>query len=276
MGEKKCVLRAAAKVNLVLSVPEKCEDGYHEISTVMQTVGIFDKLTIKTAKGITVTSDKSPCGEDNICYKAALFFKDFGGADIRIEKGIPMLSGLGGGSADGAAVLLALNKLYGEPFGREELIRMAMTLGSDVPFFIAGGTSLIEGKGDKITSCADYSAHMVLIKHGKKQSTGQMYAELDEGGLADRREKVYSFCEALEKGKKNKFFNDFESVFACRDIKNALMICGAEDACLSGSGPTVFGVFPDENSARKCAEKLAMGYDEVYYCPTVKTAVIFE
>ncbi len=269
-------LRAAAKINLVLSVPEKRDDGYHEISTVMQTVGLYDKITVRLAENISVISEHSPCGEQNICYKAAEFFEEFGGAEIRIEKGIPLLSGLGGGSADGAAVLLALNKLYGNPFNNEQLIEKAMLLGSDVPFFLAGGTALIEGKGDKIAPCADYNAHIVLIKHGAKLSTGKMYGELDENGLADRREKVYAFCDSLKEGKTNRFFNDFETVFPCEDIKNALKICGATDACLSGSGPTVFGVFADEESAKKCAEKLKQGYDEVYYCKTVKSGVVFE
>ncbi len=276
MSKKGLTLLAAAKVNLVLSVPEKRDDGYHEISTVMQTVGLYDKITVKIADGIKVESDTAPCGEENICYKAAALFGEFGGAEIKIEKGIPLLSGLGGGSADAAAVLVALNKLYGEPFGNEQLIEKAMLLGSDVPFFINGGTALIEGKGDKITPCADYSAHLVLVKHGKKQSTGQMYAALDEGGLADRREKVYDFCGALKCGTVRPLFNDFEAVFNCNDIKNALRICGATDSCLSGSGPTVFGVFPDEQSARSCAAKLSYGYDEVYYCGTVKSAIVFE
>ena len=269
-------LLSSAKVNLVLSVPAKREDVYHEISTVMQTVSLFDRITVKAAKSITVNSDKAPCGEDNICYKAAKFFADFGGAQIKIEKNIPMLSGLGGGSGNAAGVLLAMNKLYGEPFSEPKLIEMAMSLGSDVPFFLKGGTALIEGKGDKIIPCAEYKAYLVLIKHGKKMSTGRMYAELDENGLKDRREEVYAFCESIKTNKPNHFFNDFEAVFECSGEKEALRICGATDACLSGSGPTVFGVFATAEEAEKCAEKLRKGYDEVYCSQTVSSGIIFE
>ncbi len=269
-------IKCPAKVNLVLSVPNRLSDGYHEIVSVMQAVGLYDEITVKKAEGITVVSEKSPCGEENICYKAAMLFSAFGGAKIKIEKNIPLLSGLGGGSSDAAGVMLALNCLYGEPFSRSELIEKALSLGSDVPFFIKGGTALIEGKGEKLTPCADYAAHIVLIKHGKKLSTGEMYGALDRKGLKDHREKVYDFCESLAAGKQNKLFNDFERVFPCEDIKNALTLCGAVDACLSGSGPTVFGVFSSEQKARECVNTLCSGYSEVYYCPAVKGGIIFE
>ncbi len=269
-------LRSAAKVNLVLSVPAKREDGYHEISTVMQTVGIFDRITVKKQKGIEVISSIAPCGEENICYKAAEFFSDMGGALITIEKNIPLLSGLGGGSGNAAAVLVAMNRLYGEPFSEQELMEKAMLLGSDVPFFIKGGTALIGGKGDEYTRCADFSSYLVLIKHGKKQSTGKMYAELDECGLKDRRDEVYAFIDSLSGEKANKFFNDFERVADCSAIKEALRICGAEDACLSGSGPTVFGTFSTREAAEKCAARLKQGYDEVFCCETTTSGIIFE
>ncbi|MBR3593961.1 MAG: 4-(cytidine 5'-diphospho)-2-C-methyl-D-erythritol kinase [Clostridia bacterium] len=269
-------LRVAAKINLMLSVPALREDGYHEISTVMQTVGLFDTLTIKKSDKITVSSENAPCGEENICYKAAKFFSPFGGADITIKKSIPLLSGLGGGSADAAATLLALNRLYGNPFGEDELVEKAMSLGSDVPFFIKGGTALIEGKGEKCLPCAPYNAHIVLIKDGKKQSTGYMYSELDRRGLKDRRDEVAAFCDALSSGKPVKFFNDFEAVFECKAVKEALRICGAEGVCLSGSGPTVFGAFATKEEALACVDKLKKGYAEVYYCPTVEKSVYFE
>ncbi|MBE6766194.1 MAG: 4-(cytidine 5'-diphospho)-2-C-methyl-D-erythritol kinase [Ruminococcaceae bacterium] len=269
-------LLSAAKVNLVLSVPELRDDGYHEISTVMQTIDLCDRITISPARDIRVESDTAPCGEDNICYKAAEFFSNYGGAHIKIEKKIPMLSGLGGGSSDAAGVLLALNKMYDEPFSEQELVEKAMLLGSDVPFFIKGGTALIEGKGENVVPCEEYESYLVLIKHGKKLSTGKMYSELDKCGLKDRREEVYSFCDSLKEKSPRRFFNDFESVFDCKAEKEALRICGATDACLSGSGPTVFGSFPSAEAAEKCAEKLRKGYDEVYCCKTVSSGIIFE
>lgn len=266
-------LLCAAKVNLVLSIPKRYKDGYHEVCTVMQTVGLYDRISVKKTDGITVVSENSPCGEDNICYKAAEQFKDFGGAYIEIKKGIPLLSGLGGGSSDAAGTLLALNSLYGEPFSVEELEKMSIALGSDVPFFIRGGTQLVSGKGDVLEQLSAYDAFFVLIKHGAKKSTGQMYGELDGIGLIDRTDEVNDFCRDMSKGV---LFNDFERVFPCDEVLSDLRSCGASDACLSGSGPTAFGIFTSLEAANKCKDILKEKYTEIYVCPAVNSGIIFE
>lgn len=266
-------LLCAAKVNLVLSIPKRYVDGYHEVCSVMQTVGLYDRITVEKADKITVLSENSPCGEDNICYKAAELFKDFGGARIEINKGIPLLSGLGGGSSDAAGTLLALNSLYGQPYSVEELEKMSLTLGSDVPFFIRGGTQLVSGKGDGLIKLPDYNGFFVLIKHGKKKSTGQMYGELDKIGLIDRTQEVKDFCANMENGKP---FNDFSRVFDCEDVLADLLSCGAIDACLSGSGPTVFGIFGTKAAAEDCKKRLKDKYTEIYVCPSVDRGIIFE
>ncbi len=270
---KKLVITAAAKINLVLSVPGKREDGFHEISTVMQTVGLYDTITVRRDENVVVKSDRAPAGEDNICYKAAKLFSDFGGAYIKIKKRIPMAAGLGGGSSDAAGVLRALNTLYGEPYSQSQLEDMAISLGSDVPFFIRGGTQRVDGKGEKLNPCSDFSGFFVLVKHGTKMSTGEMYSQLDKNGLCDRTGVVDEFCTMLSEGRafeaSKLIFNDFENVCDCSLIKNDLLECGALSACLSGSGPTVFGLFSDEESAGNCALKLRKKYREVYVCPSV-------
>ncbi len=269
---KKHIVHCAAKINLVLSVPRVLDDGYHEISTVMQTVGLFDTITVRRDENIVVVSDRAPAGEDNICYKAAELFKDFGGAHIKIRKRIPMAAGLGGGSADAAGVMRALNALYGNPYSQKQLEDMAITLGSDVPFFIKGGTQLVEGRGEKLTVLPHFKAFLVLVKHGKKMSTGQMYGELDKNGFSDQKDKVHEFCEGISNHTAIDLapliFNDFEAVCDQGDIKRELKNNGAITACLSGSGPTVFGLFSDKSCAEKCADNLRNKYREVYVCET--------
>ena len=280
-GEGKAlVLHAAAKINLVLSVRSRRDDGYHELSSVMQTVGIFDRLTVKKAKKISVRSKHSPKNADNICYKAAECFSQFGGADIYIEKNIPMAAGLGGGSADAAATLLALNKLYGTPFTDEQLSEKALSLGADVPFFLGSATARADGVGEKLIPVCDRSLDLVVVKHGQKESTGTMYKWLDESGLTDRKSEVDRFVALLENGSREEIssslFNDFERVSLCSDIKDNLVANGALGAGLSGSGPSVFGIFADEEAAVSCFEAVKDKYDYVFVCKSACDAVVFE
>lgn len=277
---KMLTVRAAAKINLVLSVFARRGDGYHDIMSVMQSVGLYDDIVIKKDKRISVSSNLAPAGEDNICFRAAEMFSDYGGANIRIEKGIPMAAGLGGGSADAAATLLGLNRLYGNPFTDSRLEEMALSLGADVPFFLNGSTALVEGKGEKLTKVKSKSLDIVIIKHGQKQSTKEMYEKLDEAGLVDRRDDVKAFAEALSSGDSAKIsqglFNDFEKVCDCTDIKKELISHGAKGACLSGSGPSVFGLFEDEQTAAACYEELKDKYDSVFLCKTAPYAIEIE
>lgn len=281
-GEGKAlVLHAAAKINLVLSVCGRRENGYHDISSVMQTVGIFDRLTVKKAKKISVRSKRSPKNADNICYKAAECFSQFGGADIYIEKNIPMAAGLGGGSADAAATLLALNKLYDNPFSDEQLSEMALSLGADVPFFLGCATARADGVGEKLVPVAARSLDLVIVKHGQKESTGTMYKWLDESGLlTDRKSEVDRFVGLLENGDvkeiSSSLFNDFERVSLCGHIKDNLIAHGALGAGLSGSGPSVFAIFADEAAARECFEAVKDKYDHIFICKSACDAVVFE
>ena len=277
---KKIVMRSIAKINLVLSVYRKREDGYHDISSVFQTVSLCDKITVSKAKGITVRSDNAPSGKDNICYKAALLFGSYGGCDIKIKKRIPMSAGLGGGSSNAACVLLALNHLYGYPFTKEELLKKALTLGADVPFFIEGKTARAEGVGEELCEVSPLKCALVIVRHGEKESTGAMYKKLDGIGLCDKREEVSAFIKLLEEGNvKNigsALFNDFENACDVSDIKNELISCGAVGACLSGSGPSVFGIFENYSDAKRCEKKLKAKYDNVFACKTESNIISFE
>ncbi len=274
------VVKSNAKINIALSVYDALADGYHNISSVMQTVSLSDTITVQEHDLISVTSDNAPCGEENICYAAARAFSRFGGARIHIEKRIPMAAGLGGGSSNAAAVLLALNRIYGTPYSDERLAKIALSLGADVPLFLKGGTLLVDGIGEKILSLSPLSCGIVIIKDGLKSSTGEMYKKLDKIGLIDRRADVEQITKNIESGNLlavgASLFNDFERVCSCDEIKSDLLSCGAYGACLSGSGPSVFGVFENLEKAESAALALQKKYKNVFSCQTEKYGIKFE
>ncbi len=274
------MLKSNAKINLVLSVYGWTDNGYHNISSVMQTVDLCDKITIAEHDLISVTSDFAPLGEKNICYKAAKYFSRYGGARIHIEKNIPMAAGLGGGSSNAAAVLLGLNRIFGNPYSSEKLKSIALTLGADVPLFLEGGTQRADGVGEKLLKTQDLDCYVLIVKSGEKSSTGEMYRELDDKGLIDRRTQVDDFIKSLESKNTSKIskllFNDFERVCPCEEIKKDLMENGALGACLSGSGPSVFGLFEDFPSADKAKDLLKEKYKDVFLCKTANKGIIFE
>ncbi len=274
------VVKSNAKINLTLSVYGANDDGYHNLFSVMQTIGLYDTITVQEHDLISVTSDNAPCGEENICYKAAKAFSRFGGARIHIEKRIPLAAGLGGGSSNAAAVLLALNRIYGKPFSDERLIKIALSLGSDVPLFLKGGTMLVDGVGEKLSPIKPLSCGIVIIKDGIKSSTGEMYKNLDKIGLVDRRADVKEFIKNIEDGNLSavgkSLFNDFERVYPCDEIKADLIACGAYGACLSGSGPSVFGIFENIEKAESAALALKDKYKNVFACNTENYGIRFE
>lgn len=269
-----------AKINLALSVYGVNGDGYHNISSVMQTVSLFDTVTVQEHEFISVTSDGAPCGEENICFAAAKAFSRFGGARIHIEKRIPLAAGLGGGSSNAAAVLLALNRIYGKPFSNEKLEKIALTLGADVPLFLKGGTLLVDGIGEKVSSVKPLTCALVIIKDGIKSSTGEMYKKLDQAGLTDRRGDVEKLIKNIEENNLSlvgkTLFNDFELVCPCDEIKADLLSQGAVGACLSGSGPSVFGIFESIEKAESAAKALEKKYKNVFACEMENFGIKFE
>ncbi len=281
----KCInIRANAKINLVLSVKDKREDGYHIIDMIMQNISLCDYVTVKPHKKITVkTKNKEISEQDNIAYKAAtLFFKEtgvLGGAKIKIKKKIPLAAGLGGGSADAAAVLLGLNKLYETQLSVEKLEKMALSLGADVPFFVEGGTKRAEGIGEKLTTLKPLKhGYFLLVKAEQKPSTAEMYKRLDSE--SHTKPDVDAAVAALENGD-IKFLaglmdNSFSAVWNNSKIKT--MLCSLEADCvsLSGSGPTWFAFFTDEKKAKSAYKKVKCQKIECYLTTVQDKSIIFE
>lgn len=267
---------AYAKVNLSLLITGKREDGYHLLDTVMQTVSLYDTVSVceNNIDEIKVLCDDSLInGEENICYKAAVLFfeqaKMKKGVNIEIIKRIPLAAGLGGGSADAAAVLRLLNKLFGEPLFYEELCQIGLKLGADVPFCIKGGTARVKGIGEKLSTINPaLKTYMVLIKEGIKSSTAQMYRQFDMNCDFSDRDTVDRMVESLENGNYNDFtatvYNDFSLVLNYEDIKMSLVELGADAVSVSGSGPTVMGIFKTKEKADSAAKILSEKYSNVF------------
>lgn len=275
-------IKANAKINFSLSVCGKREDGYHLIDTVMHSVDLYDTVIIKIADNINVA-----CGdlsqEENIAYKAAkLFFeaaKINGGCEIKIEKQIPLSAGLGGGSADAAAVLLGLDKLYNTNLSYETLCGMALKLGADVPFFIKGGCMRSEGIGEILTPAVSLKkGYILLAKADLKPSTGEMYRRLDSQDtvLADTKA-VLSAIENNDLSALSKsLYNAFETVWPMSAVKSALLKTEAIAVALTGSGPTWFAVFDDIKKAETAKMELESKKIPCWLCRPCECSIEFE
>lgn len=258
-------LSANAKINLTLDITGKRGDGYHEIESVMQSLDLCDRVTIKKSKDTTITCTSLDLGDENIAFRAArLFFKETGlkgGAAIEIEKNIPVAAGLAGGSADAAATLIGLDKLFETGLGLDKLCEMGLSLGADVPFCIQGGTKLAKGIGEKLSDLPPIpDCYIVLAKRGSKISTGALYAQYDSG-VASAKPDTRQMIDALKRGSLQDVCTNFCNVFEewnpkSKEIKNELLLHGAIGASLSGSGPTVFAVFENEADAAACMQGL--------------------
>lgn len=267
----KLTLQAPAKVNLSLTVGAKRPDGYHEVATVMQTVGLYDTLTLTDGSSgltMTCTDPAVPADDSNLALRAAcLFFEEAGlpvpALHLHLQKRIPSQAGLGGGSSDAASVLTALRGLYLPELPDAALEHMAAALGSDVPFFIRGGTALCTGRGERLTPLPRLTGGwLVLVKPPEGFSTPAMYRRLD--ALPPELPHAVSW-EALLAAQDVRavsaaLYNSFEravppdsDVWA---IRQALLAGGALGALLSGSGSAVFGLFDREDAARSAAEAL--------------------
>lgn len=257
-------MKANAKINLSLYISGKREDGYHFIDTLMQSVSLFDSVKLKKADEITIKcSKKELATEDNLGVKAAkLFFKETGingGAEIHIKKRIPEAAGLGGGSADAAAVVVGLNKLYGANLSQEKMEEMTAVLGADVPFFIRGGTQRSTGIGEILEVLSPFkTGYFVLVKKGSKPSTGEMYRLLDskEPQFIDIDSSVRFATENDLKGLCDHLENSFGLVWEDETLQNQLKEFGPLGVGLSGSGPTYFAVFEDLKGAKRCLKAL--------------------
>ena len=284
LNRKKLNLKANAKVNLTLSVLGKREDGYHLIDTVMQNISLCDRITISPSKQLTVISKNTEIAEeDNIIYKAAkLFFEETkinNGAKIKLIKNIPYPAGLGGGSADAAAVLLGLDKLYNTNLSYQKLCEMALMLGADVPFFIKGGAMRAEGIGEVLSELVPLkNGYFVLAKAGNKPSTKEMYQKLDEKQpISVNTDLVIS---ALEKDDlkllSQNLNNAFQSIWEDNPIKDRLLNSDALCVSLSGSGPTFFALFQNKKAAKSLYKELKNENIEAYFAKPVAVGAEIE
>lgn len=251
--------KAFAKVNLFLEVTGKREDGYHLLDTVMQSVSLYDKISVSLTEDNdikVVCDDDKLSGKDNIVYKACEEFFTFSGwhsgITINISKNIPVAAGTGGGSADAATVLNLLNKLSGKNYSLDVLCSLALKLGADVPFCIVGGTARATGVGEKLERFNTPKLYLAMLKLGTKKSTKEMYQKIDEA----EKQTVYS-SDKLISGIND---NNLEVIY--KNIYNAFEVCWDFDAFLeifkpyphkavflSGSGPTVCALFDNEKDA---------------------------
>ena len=262
-------IKAKAKINLFLEITGKRENGYHDISTVMHEIGLYDEVTLtkNNSNEITITSDSPamPLDQRNIAYKCAkAFFEEVKeentGLNIDIRKYIPMEAGLAGGSTDGAAVLNGLNELYGNIFPKEKLCSIGKKIGADIPFCIMGGAMLCEGIGEIMTPCATLPECVLLIAKGKEGvSTKEAYSNID--ATPNREIKENKMPSLLGKGELkeicNAMYNCFEYLVPCVEpIKKVMNKNGALRAMMSGSGSAVFGVFNDKQKAQNALKEL--------------------
>ena len=266
-------LKARAKINLGLDVVRRREDGYHEVKMVMQMLRLYDQIDIEKTQesGILVRSNLSflPTDERNIAYKAAKVMIDqFGleqGVIIRIEKHIPVAAGMAGGSTDCAAVLYGMNKLFGLRLNQKKLRELGVKLGADVPYCLMRQTALSEGIGGSPTPISPLQDCPILIaKPSVSVSTRHVYEhlKLDEQTMhPDIDGIVTALADGDLYGVTDRMANVLETVTVPEhpvidEIKKQMMASGAVNALMSGSGPTVFGIFDDEEKAKKACEDM--------------------
>ncbi len=264
----KITVKAPAKINLVLDVVGRRADGYHLLETVFQAVDWYDRITVESAEQMRfLCSGSAPQDERNTAYRAAVLFNErIGCTDayhITVDKQIPMQAGLAGGSADAAGVLVALNRLRGEPLSVAELCEIGAKIGADVPFCVVGGTVLATGIGEQLRSLPPWTqGYVVIAKPTDGVSTPEAYRRLDAAQNLPHPS-ADACCKAIESGNREALAcsvgNVFETALAipsCLSLKEQLLQHGAAAACMSGSGSAVFGLFYEKVPAEQCAEQL--------------------
>ncbi len=283
-------LLANAKINLTLDILRRREDGYHDLQMVMQSVTLADKLTVTPAQGTegVAASDLHflPTGGKNLAQMAAAAFRaatGLGGeVDVAIQKHVPVCAGLAGGSADAAAVLRAMDRLAGTGLSPEQLAAIGEAVGSDVPFCVLGGTALAQGRGERLTPLPPLPpCFIVICKPPFSISTPQLFSRVNVRKIV-RRPDTPGVVAALGAGDlagvARRMYNVFEDVLDPRrlselnEIKGVLIDCGALGASMSGSGPSVFGLFEDEVRAQDACRRLRGTYRDVFLCTPQENA----
>ena len=265
-------MKALAKVNLGLDVIRRREDGYHEVKMIMQTVRLYDRIILeKTQKGISMETNLSflPVNEQNIAYRAAKMLMDEfhiqSGLHIKIDKHIPVAAGMAGGSTDGAAVLYGVNKIFELGLTKRQLMERGVKLGADVPYCIMRGTVLSEGIGEILTPVSSLpDCHILIAKPPVSVSTKHVYENLKLDKI-EKHPDIDGMVEALRiedlHGVTQRMENVLETVTIpehpeIQQIKELMIKEGALNALMSGSGPTVFGIFDDREKGRRARDLL--------------------
>lgn len=282
----KIAVRAYAKINLMLDILSLLDNGYHDLFMIMQSVGLYDTVTVENVNTdkITITCNipEIPTDEKNVAYKAAVQFFNYTGItnegiNINIDKNIPHAAGLAGGSADAAGVIVALDKLYETGLKEKDIINIGSAVGADVPFCALGGTMLAQYTGTVLSHLPDLkSKHIIIVKPDQDVSTGQAYAAFDTAERVrhlDTKGMLLSCINNDWKSISDKVGNVFEQFIEVADrtvIKGIMRKHGCICCCMSGSGPSIFGVFDDITGASNCLNELKNDYEKVYICTTVK------
>ena len=268
-------LKALAKINLGLDVLRRKEDGYHEVKMIMQTIYLHDQIHMRKIEEDEIRIRTNlyylPNNENNLAYKAAKMLKDefhlSGGISINLKKVIPVAAGMAGGSSDAAAVLFGMNKMYDLKLSMQELMDRGVKLGADVPYCIMRGTALAEGIGEKLTKLpAMPKCHILIAKPPINVSTKFVYENLHANDLKpEDHPNVDAQLEALKEGDLEKLVANMGNVLervtvpaypVINDIKQMMLDCGALGSMMSGSGPTVFGIFTDYAKAKEAYQKI--------------------
>lgn len=285
-------VKAAAKINISLDIIKRLENGYHSLFMLMQSVDLYDEISVDLTndKNISISCNipDIPTDKSNIAYKAAeAFFKyakiDNPGISINICKAIPFAAGLAGGSADGAGVIVSLDRLFGTNFSQKQLCDIGITVGADIPFCIIGGTMLAQDIGGVLSPLPELKdVYIVLAKPKAGISTKSAYNAFDTAANVRHPDNasIIHFAANGDYDKVYKYasnvFEQFIEVPERINIKSVMRDNNCKMTCMSGSGPTVFGIFENENDAKKCYEKLSENMDDVYITKPVSNGTIFE
>lgn len=269
----KIQLKALAKINLGLDVLRRREDGYHEVKMIMQTISLCDELELRRTRqpGIQVRTNLPylPTNENNLVYKAAKLLQDeFGmkeGVSIQLRKKIPVAAGMAGGRSDAAAVLWGMNRMYGFGLSRTALMERGVKLGADVPYCILRGTALAEGIGERLTALPPMpKCYLLIVKPGISVSTRFVYENLHANELRpEQHPDVDAMVQALKRKDLKALASGMGNILelvtvpaypVIEEIRQCILKAGACGALMSGSGPTVFGIFDTQAKARKAVQ----------------------
>lgn len=280
---------APAKINLSLDIVSKRPDGYHDVAMVMQAVSLYDEVSVSYDNDsadsdikITCNVPDIPTDASNIVYKAALAFFDYTklgqkGLSININKRIPSQAGLAGGSTDGAAVILALNRLFDTRLTADMMCEIGARVGADVPFCISGGTQYASSTGTTLSKLPNMPNCSILIcKPDVSVSTAKAYALADAKppkGFLYTDEVIAMITRRNLRGLCSSLYNEFETVLDLPQIisiKASMLRCGALGTSMSGSGSAVYGIFLNEKKAKACMNTLSTEYDKLFLCSPVK------